>query len=160
MKLINFLAGLSLSVLLSACAAFQGAGHVTQGREAMFAGRVELPSAYFQDAERSGPRLRIRHGAAGGSVRAVLGRAQYLTGNYPQARQTLEKALSQDKDDNVARLSLGLRRLARASISRVCKISNAGMKGIYDYFVNYITDNFRFFVWTRLGSGTRHTFRD
>ena len=38
MKVIHFLAGLSLSVLLSACATFQGAGDIAQGREAMFAG--------------------------------------------------------------------------------------------------------------------------
>ena len=45
---------------------------------------------------------------AGGKVLSFLVRAQYLTGNYAQARQTLEKDLSHHRSDNVARLYLGL----------------------------------------------------
>jgi tetratricopeptide (TPR) repeat protein len=41
-------------------------------------------------------------------VLSYLGRAQYLTGDYAAARQTLEKALARNKTDNLARLYLGL----------------------------------------------------
>jgi len=142
MKLINFLAGLSVSVLLSACAALQGGGDIAQGREAMFAGNYETALGLFQGAEQVDPDYvfgtELREG-----VLSYVGRAQYLTGNYPQARQTLEKALSQDKDDNVARLYLGLTSARQGESQKGLQDIDAGMKGIYD-FVNYIADNFRF----------------
>lgn len=142
MKLINFLAGLSLSVLLSACAAFQGAGDISQGREAMFTGNYQAALGLFQGAEQVDPNFIFGNELREG-VLSYVGRAQYLTGNYPQARQTLEKALSQDKDDNVARLYLGLTSARQGERQKGLQDIDAGMKGIYD-FVNYIADNFRF----------------
>jgi tetratricopeptide (TPR) repeat protein len=142
MKVTHFLAGLSLSVLLAACAAFQGAGDIAQGREAMFTGNYKAALGHFQSAEQVDPNYiygtELREG-----VSSYLGRAQYLTGNYAQARQTLEKALSQDKDDNVARLYLGLAWARQGEGQTGLQDIDAGMKGIYD-FVDYITDTFRF----------------
>jgi len=141
-KVIHFLAGLSLSVLLSACAAFQGAGDIAQGREAMFAGNYKAALGYFQGAEQVDPNYRdgieLREG-----VLSYVGRAQYLTGNYAQARQTLQKALSQHRSDNIARLYLGLTWARQGEHQKGLQDIDAGMKGIYD-FVNYIADNFRF----------------
>jgi tetratricopeptide (TPR) repeat protein len=139
---INFLAGLSLSVLLSACAAFQGAGDIAQGREAMFAGDYKTAVGYFQSAEQVDPEYIFGTELRAG-VLSYLGRAQYLTGDYAQARQTLGKAVSQDKDDNVARLYLGLTLAREGEREKGLQDIDAGMKGIYD-FVDYITDTFRF----------------
>jgi hypothetical protein len=55
MKVIHFLAGLSLSVLLSACAAIRGEGDVDQGRQALLAGDYQRALGLFQDAERVDP---------------------------------------------------------------------------------------------------------
>jgi tetratricopeptide (TPR) repeat protein len=142
MKVINFLAGLSLSLLLPACAAFQGAGDIAQGREAMFRGDYKAALGYFQSAEQVDPNYRFGTELQEG-VLSYLGRAQYLTGDYAQARPTLEKALSQDKDDNVARLYLGLTEAREGERQRGLQDIDAGMKGIHD-FVDYITDTFRF----------------
>jgi hypothetical protein len=72
-----------------------------------------------------------------------LGRAQYLTGNYAQARQTLEKDLSIHRSDNVARLYLGLTlyRLGdqKAGLTNIQR----GMSGIYNW-LDYLNNNFRF----------------
>ena len=142
MKVKYVLAGLSLSVLLSACAAFQGGGDIVQGREAMFEGNYKAALGLFQGAEQVDPSYiygtELREG-----VLSFVGRAQYLTGDYAQARQTLEKALSQDKDDNVARLYLGLTSARQGERQKGLQDIDAGMKGIYD-FVNYIADTFRF----------------
>jgi tetratricopeptide (TPR) repeat protein len=96
-----------LSVLLSACAGVRGAEDVVQGREALLAGDYQSALGYFQQADQVDPNYiygaELREG-----VSSFVGRAQYLTGNYPQARQTLQKALSQHRTDNVARLYLGL----------------------------------------------------
>src|SRR6266436_114790 len=101
MKMIHFLSLLLFSVLLSACAAARGGGDVEQGRQALLAGDNKAAVGYFQEAEQADPNYvygaELREGVA-----SYLGRAQYLTGNYAQARQTLEKALSQHRGDNLA----------------------------------------------------------
>src|SRR5499433_4092402 len=106
MKVIYFLAGLSLSVLLSACATTQGGGAVAQGRQAMLRGDYQQALGLFQDAEKVNPTYVYGTELKAG-VLSYLGRTQYLTGNYAQARQTLEKAVSQHRSDDVARLYLG-----------------------------------------------------
>jgi len=142
MKVIHFLAGLSLSVLLAACATIRGGGDVDQGRQALLEGNYQLALGLFQDAAQADPTYiygtELREG-----VLSFLGRAQYLTGNYAQARPTLEKALSQHRSDNVARLYLGLTlyRLGdeRAALTNI----QGGMQGIYNW-LDYLNDNFRF----------------
>jgi len=107
MRVIYFLAWLSVSVWLAGCATIRGGGDVDQGRQALFEGNYKAALGLFQDAAQVDPNYiygtELREG-----VLSYLGRAQYLNGNYAQARQTLEKALSQHKGDNVARLYLGL----------------------------------------------------
>ena len=85
MKVRHFLAGLLLSVLLSACAAIRGGGDVDQGRQALLAGNYQAALCYFQTAEQTDPNYmygaELREG-----VLSFLGRTQYLTGNFAQAR--------------------------------------------------------------------------
>ena len=50
-----FLAWLSLSVLLSACATIRGGGDVDQGRQALFEGDYKAALGYFQAAEQPDP---------------------------------------------------------------------------------------------------------
>ena len=142
MKVIHFLAGLSLSVCSPRARPSRVQADIAQGREAMFAGNNQAALGYFQAAEQVDPNYIFGTELQEG-VLSYLGRAQYLTGNYAQARQTLEKALSQDKDDNVARLYLGLTLARQGERQKGLQDIDAGMKGIYD-FVDYITDTFRF----------------
>jgi tetratricopeptide (TPR) repeat protein len=142
MKVIHFLAGLSLSVLLSACAVVNTAGDIAQGRQAMLEGKYQLALDYFWTGDQIDPHYmygaELREG-----VLSFLGRAQYLTGNYAQARQTLEKDLSHHRSDNVARLYLGLT-LVRLG-DRQAGLTNIqrGMSGIYNW-LDYLNENFRF----------------
>jgi tetratricopeptide (TPR) repeat protein len=142
MRVIYFLAGLSLSVLFSACAVIRGEDDVDRGRAALVAGNYQTTLGYFQEAEQADPNYiygaELREG-----VLSYLGKAQYLTGNYAQARQTLERNLSEHRTDNFARLYLGLtlyrlgdQKAALANIQR-------GMNGIYNW-LNYLDENFRF----------------
>ena len=108
MKTVYFIAALSLTILLGACATIRGAGDVDQGRQALLEGNYQRALGLFQDADQIDPTYVYGTELRGG-VLSYLGRTQYLTGNYTQARQTLEKALSQHKSDNVARLYLGHR---------------------------------------------------
>jgi Tfp pilus assembly protein PilF len=95
MKVIRFLSWLSLSVLLSACAVVTTAGDIAQGRQALLEGNYQLALDYFWTGDQVDPNYNVR-------------RAQYLTGNYAQARQTLEKDLSHHRSDNVARYTSAL----------------------------------------------------
>jgi tetratricopeptide (TPR) repeat protein len=142
MKMIHFLALLSLSVLLSACAAVTGGGEVDAGRNALLAGNYKAAVGYFQEAEQTDPSYmygtELREG-----VLSYLGRSQYLTGNYAQARQSLEKALSRHRSDNLARLYLGLTLYRLGDQKAALTNIQQGMNGIYNW-LNYLNENFRF----------------
>jgi tetratricopeptide (TPR) repeat protein len=138
----HFLAWSFLSIWLSACASFQAAGDIAHGRQALIQGNNQAALGYFQAAEQADPAYvygtELRQG-----VLSYLGRAQYLTGNYAQARSTLEIALSQNQSDNIARLYLGLTLARQGETQKALPEIDRGMKGIYD-LLNYITDTFRF----------------
>lgn len=140
MKPVLWLTLFSLMGFLSACATVQTGGDVDQGRQALFAGNNQAALSYFQAAAQTDPNYvygtELREG-----VLSYLGRAQYLTGNYPQARQTLERALAQHKSDNVARLYLGLTQVRLGDRQAGLKNIQAGMNGINN-FLNYITTAF------------------
>jgi tetratricopeptide (TPR) repeat protein len=140
MKVIHFLALLSLSALLSACAAATGGGEVDAGRNALLAGNYKEAVGYFQEAEKADPSYmygtELREGVA-----SFLGRSQYLTGDYAQARQNLEKALSRHKSDNLARLYLGLTLYRLGDQKAALTNIERGMKGI-DNWLNYLNTNF------------------
>ena len=107
MKATDLLAMVSLSVVLSACGGFQAGGNVQSGVEALLAGNNQTALTYFQAAAQQDPNY-IYNAQLQLGVMSYLGRAQYLTGSYAQASQTLEKALVQNSDDNLAKLYLGL----------------------------------------------------
>ena len=139
-KMIHFLSLLLFSVLLSACAAVRGGGDVDQGRQALLAGNYQAALGLFQDAAQADPNYvygaELREG-----VLSFLGRAQYLTGNYAQARQTLEKALSQHRGDNLARLYLGLTLYRLGDQKAALPNIQRGMQGIYNW-LEYLNTNF------------------
>ena len=140
MKIIHFLALLSLSVLLCACAAVKGGTDVDDGRNALLAGNYKAAVGYFKEAEETDPTYmygtELREGVA-----SFLGRSQYLTGDYAQARQNLEKALSRHKSDNLARLYLGLTLYRLGDQKAALTNIERGMKGI-DSWLNYLNTNF------------------
>ena len=142
MKAIRFMAWLSLSVLLSACAVVTTAGDIAQGRQAMLEGNYQLALDYFWTGDQIDPNYtygaELREG-----VLSFLGRAQYLTGNYAQARQTLEKDLFHHRSDNVARLYLGLTLVRLGDQKGGLTNIQRGMSGIYNW-LDYLNDNFRF----------------
>jgi len=140
MKVIHFLALLSLSALLCACAAVKGGTDVDDGRNALLAGNYKAAVGYFQEAENADPSYmygtELREGVA-----SFLGRSQYLTGDYAQARQNLEKALSRHKSDNLARLYLGLTLYRLGDQKAALTNIERGMKGIAAW-LNYLETNF------------------
>jgi tetratricopeptide (TPR) repeat protein len=121
-----------LTLVLSGCTTIQGAGDVAQGRQALFRGDDQAALGYFQRAEKSNPNY-VRGTVLRAGILSYLGRAQYLTGSYAQARETLENAISRQPDDNVARLYLGLTMYRLGERPAALKNMADGMSGIADF---------------------------
>jgi len=140
---IYFLALGSFLVFLSGCGtSFQVAGHVAQGRQALLKGDYQGALGLFQSAAQVDPQyvwgIELKAG-----VLSYLGRAQYLTGQLVPAQQTLQQALAQRREDNVAALYLGLTLARQGDNKRGLGNIETGMKGIRD-LVNYVTKSFGF----------------
>src|SRR5215510_13861078 len=140
MKLIQSLTLLSLNALRCACAAVKGGTDVDDGRNALLAGNYKAAVGYFQEAENADPNFMYGTEQREG-VASYLGRSQYLTGDYAQARQNLEKALSRHKSDNLARLYLGLTLYRLGDQKAALTNIERGMKGIASW-LNYLETNF------------------
>jgi len=132
----------SLAIFLSACATVEDAGQIASGRQALFTGNYLAALSYFQSAAQTNP-----NAVYGATLRlgifTYLGQAQYLNGRYPEARQSLQKALSMHPADNVARLYLGLTQARLGDRQTGLKNIQAGMSGIAN-FLNYLESNFAY----------------
>jgi tetratricopeptide (TPR) repeat protein len=99
--------------------------------------------SYFQSAAQQDPNY-IYGFALPQGIWSYVGRAEYATGKFPQARQTLERVLSLNKDADVARLYLGLTLARDGDRQQGLKEIEGGMKGLYQQ-IEYITQAHR---WT------------
>ena len=129
-------------VLLSACASMKAGSDVAAGRRALLAGQDETALAYFQSAAQIDPNYKYGSAYQQG-IWSYVGRTEYAVGRLPQARETLQKALAANKDEDIARLYLGLT-LARSGDRQTgLKEIENGMRGIHDW-IEYITEAQRF----------------
>ena len=129
----NTLGGLlSLLVFLSACTSLQVGSEVAAGRHALLTGNNEAALGYFQSAAQKDPEYTYGTALKQG-IWTYVGRSEYATGKLPQARQTLQKALTANKDEDIGRLYLGLT-LARIGDRQAgLKQIEGGMRGINDW---------------------------
>lgn len=131
-----------LSLLfLSACVSFRVGGQVQAGRQALLANDPEAALSHFQQAAQTDPNYRMVSGPFREGVWTYVGRAQYHSGKFSEARQSFERAISLDGADPLARLYLGLTLAQSGDRSKALKEIEAGMKGIYDWleYINYNT---------------------
>ena len=131
-----------MAALVGGCASLQLGSDFQAGRNALITGKREVALSYFQSVAEKDPGYRYGSAYRQG-VLSYLGRAEYAVGQLPQAQTTLERALAANRDEDLARLFLGLV-LARSGERQrgVSEIEN-GMKGIYG-FLEYITEAHRF----------------
>jgi tetratricopeptide (TPR) repeat protein len=122
----------ALLIFLSGCAALQVGQDVQLGRSALQTGRPEVALGYLGRAAAMDPNYTLPYNPSE-SVLTYLGVAYYETGNFAEARSTLEKALARDKDENLARLYLGLSLMRDGDPDRGRREAEAGLKGIYDW---------------------------
>ena len=146
MKTKCSLALFSLLVFLAGCTSLQVGGEVQYGRQALLKGSNETALGYFYSAAQTDPNYVYATGSSPKqSVWSYVGRSEYLTGRLPQARQTLERALAGNREEDIARLYLGLTLAREGDRQRGLEEIESGMRGI-DGFLNYINQSQRFSI--------------
>ena len=78
-------------------------------------------------------------------VWSYVGRSEYLTGRFPQARQSLERAVAANQQEDIAKLYLGLTLAREGDRQRGLKEIEGGMRGINN-FLDYINQAQRFSI--------------
>ena len=128
-----------ICVFLSACTTTVQVGSSFQaGRRALIGGDDGAALGFFQTVADSNPNFVFATGSSPRqSIWSYVGRTQYLTDQFPQARQSLERAISGDREENIARLYLGLTLIQLGDRERGLKEIESGMSGI-DNFLNNI----------------------
>jgi tetratricopeptide (TPR) repeat protein len=128
------------------CTSLQTGGEVQYGRQALLAGRSDLALGYFYSAAQLDPSYVYTTGSSPRqSVWSYVGRTEYLTGRLPQARQTLERALADNREEDIARLYLGLTLAKAGDRQGGLKEIESGMRGINN-FLNYINEAQRYSI--------------
>jgi tetratricopeptide (TPR) repeat protein len=146
MKIKSSLALFSLFVFLAGCTNLQTAGELQYGRQALLKGSNETALGYFYSAAQRDPNYVYATGSSPKQgVWSYVGRSEYLTGRFPQARQTLERALSANREEDIARLYLGLTLAREGDRQRGLEEIESGMRGI-NSFLDYINQAQRFSI--------------
>jgi tetratricopeptide (TPR) repeat protein len=146
---------LSALIYLSGCS---GVGtDVLAGRNALQAGRPNDAVGYLSRAADIDPSYQTGSRVPEG-VLTFLGRAYYETGKFDDARKTLEKAVSINRDDPLAHLYLGLALLRTGDLERGRKEIEGGLQGIDETLEYIASDRVYGFYWDP-GSQIRNSVR-
>lgn len=124
-----FLGLASIILFISACAAET---KVQQGRMALLYGDPNAAIVSFQSAAELDPN-HLYFSVFPQGTWTYLGRAYYVAGQYPEARQALERAISLHDDDNMAKLYLGLTLTRSGDRQEGMKEIEIGLRGLHDW---------------------------
>ena len=129
-------------VFLCGCATMKAGGDVTIGRQEMFKGNNEAALGYFQSAWQADPTYKYGTAYQQGLL-SYVGRTEYLTGRLPQARDTLQKAVVANDNEDIARIYLGLTLIRADNREAGLKDVETGMRGIHEW-LDWVNEAFRF----------------
>jgi hypothetical protein len=146
MKRLSLFSFFFALLFVSSCASFRAAGEIQAGRTALFKEEPGIAMVHFRRAAEVDPNYLMNFGVYSQGVWGYVGRTEYLTGDIPQARRSLERAITNYGHDYLARVYLGL------TLARVGDRPNglgelqSGMKGIHDWLdhIEYNTQWGRF----------------
>jgi tetratricopeptide (TPR) repeat protein len=148
MKTIYCSALLIALLAAAGCATLQAGGDLAYGRQALIKGNNEAAFGFFQRAAQEDPNY-VYGVPLQQSVWSYVGRSEYLTGQIPQARQTLERVISGERviagqrQEVIARLYLGLTLAREGDREHGLKEIESGMRGINN-FIDYMNQDFRY----------------
>jgi tetratricopeptide (TPR) repeat protein len=142
----SLLALVSLLIFLAGCTSLQVGGEVQWGRQALLKGDNETALGYFYSAAQTDPKYVYATGSSPKQgVWSYVGRSEYLTGRLPDARKTLERAVNSNREEDIARLYLGLTLAREGDRERGLKEIESGMQGINNW-LDYINQAQRFSI--------------
>jgi tetratricopeptide (TPR) repeat protein len=146
MKTKISLALFSLFVFVTGCTSLQTGGEVQSGRQALLEGKNEAALGYFYSAAQKDPNYVYTTGSSPKQgVWSYVGRSEYLTGRFPEARKNLERAVASNQQEDIARLYLGLTFAREGDRQRGLKEIEGGMRGI-NSFLDYINQAQRYSI--------------
>jgi len=134
---------LLFAFLLSSCVSFQVGGEIAKGRLELTRGDPKVSLPYFQRAAALDPNYITNFTVLREGVWTYVGRANYASGNLPEARKALEQARSRYEHDYLARLYLGLVLSRQGERDRGSKEIAAGLRGLgewFDYIEKYVQE--------------------
>jgi len=137
--MLSLSVALWMLIIISGCASLQVANEVQLGRNALQTGQPQAAVGYLRRAAELDPNYKTPYSIRE-SVWTYLGRAYYEVGNFPEARRALEKALSDDNDDPLARLYLGLTLLRSSDEQKGRRETEIGLREI-DNLVNRLASS-------------------
>lgn len=129
MRLIPFV----LLCLFEGCVSLQVGGDFQSGRQALLRNQSEQALPYFLEAAKNNPDYVYRSMHFSEGIWTYVGRTEYALGKFKEARESLERALAKDKDDNMARLYLGLTLMRSGDNENGKRELQAGMAGLHDW---------------------------
>ena len=124
---------LLLLSLVAGCTTFQVATDVETGRNQLLVGKPESALPYFQQAADKDPNYVITRSYLQEGVWTYVGRTLYALGKYQEARQALERAVAQNREDYLAKLYLGLATVRAGDRQQGLKQFDAGMTDFYNW---------------------------
>ncbi len=133
-------------VSVTGCATLQTEQDVQDGRVALLTGRPDDAVKYFSRAAESNPNYKTPY-VLRESVWTYLGRAYYETGEYPEARTVLDKALASDNNDYMARLYLGMTLVRSNDRDRGRAEMETALNGIHEWLENLSSDSLAGNYW-------------
>jgi tetratricopeptide (TPR) repeat protein len=140
------LALFSLFVFLAGCTSLQAGGEVQSGRQALLEGNNEVALGYFYSAAQRDPDYVYATGSSPKQgVWSYVGRSEYLTGRFPEAKKNLERAIASNRPEDIARLYLGLTLGREGDRQLGLKEIESGMRGI-DTFLDNISQTQRYSI--------------
>ena len=142
MKMTNSLGMLLIVILLGGCASLRISSEFQSGRTALLTGKTEVALSYFASVAAQDPNYSYGTAYRQG-VLGYLGRAEYVSGQLSQAQKTLERAVALNREDDSARLYLGLALARSGDRQRGLGEIESGMKGIHG-FLEWVTQTHRF----------------
>jgi tetratricopeptide (TPR) repeat protein len=119
--------------LIAACSGLSTGGSFQAGRQALLRGDSETALRHLSAAAERDPNYVFVIQNYPQSVWTSLGRAQYETGRYGEARRSLQKALDLNRNDSMAMLYLGLTMMRTGDGAAGVRLAENGMQGLYEW---------------------------
>jgi tetratricopeptide (TPR) repeat protein len=119
--------------LLQGCASLRIGSDFESGRQALLRNQSEQALPYFLEVAQKDPDYVYRSMYFSEGIWTYVGRSEYAVGKFKEARESLERALGKDKNDNMARLYLGLALMRSGDYERGLREVQAGMAALHDW---------------------------